>query len=172
MITGFFLFLTILQSILSITGGSSHEIFIWIFFQSTDGKIYLVETKGKSGNTKRLEEAKKSGFDYANKAEMGSLIKKGGKKFGESENLHDYCMKYVESLNPSVDMDCSCGQRMNETNEISGGRQAKAHAFPWMVRLYGGCSGIWLVRLYGGCTGIWLVRYDGQREGSEGYIVD
>ena len=41
-------------------------------------------------------------------------------------------------------MDCSCGQPFNATNEISGGKEAKAHEFPWIVRLVSGCPGMLL----------------------------
>jgi len=36
---------------------------------------------------------------------------------------------------------CACGQPRCDTNEISGGREAIPHQYPWIVRLVGGCAG-------------------------------
>merc|ERR1719431_2176680 len=36
---------------------------------------------------------------------------------------------------------CACGQPQCDTKEISGGRIAKPHQYPWIVRLVGGCAG-------------------------------
>ena len=39
--------------------------------------------------------------------------------------------------------DCNCGLPKKESNfEISGGREAIPHEFPWIVRIRGGCSGM------------------------------
>merc|ERR1719315_288226 len=36
---------------------------------------------------------------------------------------------------------CACGQPRCDTNEISGGKEAKPHQYPWIVRLVGECVG-------------------------------
>jgi len=38
---------------------------------------------------------------------------------------------------------CACGQPRCDTKEISGGRIAKPHQYPWIVRLFGGCARSW-----------------------------
>jgi len=35
---------------------------------------------------------------------------------------------------------CACGQPWCDTNEISGGREAIPHQYPWIARLVGGCA--------------------------------
>merc|ERR1719153_900462 len=68
---------------------------------------------------------------------------------GDCRWWHDQCVARsgtgVVCYDTSKDV-CACGQPQCDTKEIIGGRVAKPHEYPWIVRLVGGCVG-------GSCAG-------------------
>jgi len=112
-------------------------LIFWLALSFAVGEKYLVKTKpsnGKSGveSIEDQNEAKNemdTKFSRHIRFLQAIRQRKNGKK----------TWRNVPKTPLTSELNCACGQPGNEIFEISGGREAVPHRYPWIVRLVGGC---------------------------------
>ena len=97
------------------------------------GKTFLVKTKTNNENIgKRAENIEHD--------ERDQHIEDFKDLDNEIDNIDQPSMSVLADL--FRHWKCPCGQPWRYTDEISGGREATPHEFPWVVRIVGGCAGL------------------------------